>query len=367
MYGNPGMYPPTQSASAILAEAGWQVRVLGITAPGVPGRLRVPTRPGLKVANMTHCPPGWKQKIHFLAFCLWVLATVFWWRPRWVYLSDPFVTGMGYLLKRWGVRVVYHEHDGPPTGPLPLYLKLRGPLARRADLCVLPAAGRVAVFVAATGRQGSTVCVNNCPRRMDAQPPKSADGDRLLTLIYSGSIGEDRIPEAVIRALTLAPQVRFVAVGYEIRDVELYIPHLKRLAAELGVADRVTFLPGRPRAEVWPLLAAADVGLSVRPMTVNDPNFVHMVGATNKAFDYFAAGLPLLVSDLPEWTQAYVAEELALACDPDDPVRVAAALNQFAADRQRTRAMGERGRQRVLTDWNYETQFEPVKRILEAQ
>lgn len=366
LYGNNGVVPPIQSAAGILADAGWEVRVYGIRPQGGSKTIRVTERPSLTARDMSSCPPGWRQKLHFLIFCLWVVVTTFVWRPRWVYLSDPFTTGVGYVLCRLGVHVVYHEHDGPAAGPVPLHLRLRGALARRANLCVLPAAGRVTAFVAATGRTGPTLCVNNCPRLVEVPPPGPPAGDRPLTLIYSGSIGEDRIPEAVVRAVAAIPGTRFVAVGYEAQEPERYIPRLKQLAAELGASDQVEFLPGRTRAAVWPLLTAADVGLSVRPLSVADPNFVHMVGATNKAFDYFAAGLPLLVSELPEWMEAYVNEGLALACRPDDAGSVAAALRRFTSDRQLTRRMGEAGRQRVLVEWNYETQFEPVKRLLEG-
>ena len=50
-----------------------------------------------------------------------------------------------------------------------------------------------------------------------------------------------------------------------------------------------------------------------------DLNMLHMVAASNKPFDYMACGLPLLVTDLPEWVETFVKPGYALACDPDDP------------------------------------------------
>ena len=44
----------------------------------------------------------------------------------------------------------------------------------------------------------------------------------------------------------------------------------------------------------------------------------NMVGASNKPFDYMACGLPLLVTDLPEWTSTFVEPGYARACNPDD-------------------------------------------------
>ena len=55
------------------------------------------------------------------------------------------------------------------------------------------------------------------------------------------------------------------------------------------------------------------------PRSTENINLRHMVGASNKAFDYMACGLPLLVTDLPEWVTAFVEPGYARACNPDDP------------------------------------------------
>jgi glycosyltransferase involved in cell wall biosynthesis len=363
-YVNPGMYPPIQNASMILAESGWDVLIVGIGAPGTAGTLTVPSHPRIRTVGWRYCPPGVWQKFHYLVFCLACVWHTVWFRANWVYLSDPMSTLLGWVFLTLRYRVVYHEHDGPSVSQIerrPLWIRKRTTVARRADLCVLPAAGRIARFVALTGRTGPTICVNNCPLRRDLRPARTGSGSGRIQLLYSGSIGPDRIPESIIRALTLLPvTVTFRAVGYEISERDIYIPKLKQLAAELGVADRVEFLPGRSRHKLWDLLAESDVGLSLRPMTVTDPNFEYMVGATNKAFDYFAVGMPLLVSALPEWVEGYVRPGLAKACLPDDAGSVAAALLWYHEHPDEMRAMGERGRRRVESEWNYETQFAPV-------
>jgi hypothetical protein len=42
------------------------------------------------------------------------------------------------------------------------------------------------------------------------------------------------------------------------------------------------------------------------PKVSEDINMQAMVGASDKAFDYLACGLALLVSDLPDWRAIYV-------------------------------------------------------------
>jgi glycosyltransferase involved in cell wall biosynthesis len=73
-----------------------------------------------------------------------------------------------------------------------------------------------------------------------------------------------------------------------------------------------------------------------------------------------ASGLALLVSNLPCWSATFVDNGYGLACDSDDPKSVAEALRWFDEHREAMTEMGERGRERILLDWNYERQFAPV-------
>ena len=90
-----------------------------------------------------------------------------------------------------------------------------------------------------------------------------------------------------------------------------------------------------------------------------------MVGASNKAFDYMACGLPLLVSDLPEWVSTFVKPGYALACDPNDPDSIEAALRWFLDHPDERREMGRRCRDKIQQGWNYETRFADVLAAIE--
>jgi glycosyltransferase involved in cell wall biosynthesis len=100
------------------------------------------------------------------------------------------------------------------------------------------------------------------------------------------------------------------------------------------------------------------------PTNNSNPNLRFLTGASNKVFDYLACGLALLVSDLPDWKQMYVEPGYGLACNPNDPASIAAALRWYLDHPVEMREMGDRGRQRILTEWNYETQFKPVKNYM---
>ena len=85
-----------------------------------------------------------------------------------------------------------------------------------------------------------------------------------------------------------------------------------------------------------------------------------MTGASNKAFDYMAAGLALLVSDLPDWRHMFVTPGYALACDPTSTPSIASALRWFIDHPDALRQMAVDARAKIAAEWNYETEFAPV-------
>ncbi len=114
-YTNPAGYPPLEHSSRILADAGWQVMFMGTGAVGADG-LRFPPHRNITLRQMSFCKAGWRQKLHYAAFCAWVLGCTIVCRPQWIYASDPLSCPVALLLS-WlpGVQVVYHEHDSPGT------------------------------------------------------------------------------------------------------------------------------------------------------------------------------------------------------------------------------------------------------------
>jgi len=332
------------------------------------------------VRRLQFCQAGWRQKLHYLGFALWVVAWVLVWRPTWIYASDPLSCPIALGLSCLpGLRVLYHEHDSPsePPGGPPLSA-LRSPLssfqlfvswcrrklARRAAICVLPNEKRVERFRQATGTARPVVCVWNCPRREEAKRASSARADG-PTLYYHGNIGSHLVPLSVVEALAGVPQLSLRIIGYTTIGNEAHLRAIQNLATKIGAAGRVQCIPAMPRQRLLEEARKATMGLAVMPGESYGINYQGMVGASNKAFDYLACGLPLLVSDSTDWRMMFVEPGYALACNPEDPASIGRALRWFVEHPEETRRMGERGRERILREWNYETQFAKVRSILE--
>jgi glycosyltransferase involved in cell wall biosynthesis len=170
----------------------------------------------------------------------------------------------------------------------------------------------------------------------------------------------------VLDALALAcSKATLTIVGYETVGSGGYLQQFMQHASQLGIGDRVVIRGPLPRAETLREAVHADVGLALMPMGSRDINIRHMVGASNKPFDYLAVGMMPLVSDLPDWREMYVTPGFARACDPTDPQNLANALAWCVANPDEVRAIGERGRRMIAREWHYERCFAQVAAVVD--
>lgn len=364
-YTNPGGYPPLEHSSHILANAGCEVLFLGTGAIGTTG-MTWAAYPHITVRQIPFCKGGWRQKLHYLRYTLWVLWVAITWRPQWVYASDPMSSPAAWIVS-WlpGVRVVYHEHDSPEGGAKSLFMRAveraRRAVALRASICVLPNQGRLDRFRREVTPDCNGVFVWNCPPLYEVIPKMRDAVAGTIRVLYHGSIVPDRLPMSVIDSLVLLPDsVKLRIVGFETVGQPDYSAQLMKRAQAAGVADRVEISSAIPRADLLKLVASCDIGLALMPLISTDHNMATMAAASNKAFEYLANGLAVVVSALEDWCEIYVKPGYAVKCDPMEARSIATAITELISDPCRMRDMGERGRQRILSEWNYEKAFAPV-------
>jgi glycosyltransferase involved in cell wall biosynthesis len=371
-YTNPAGYPPLEHSSRILAREGWEILFLGAGAFGA-NALSFPPHPNITVRQQSFCPPGWQQKLHYAQFCLWVVFWTLRWRPKWVYASDFLVCPIALLLTFLPyTRLIYHEHDSPEVSPqtpqsafLQFCLTTRNCLAHRAAHCILPNQQRADSFDKIVANPLPSLCVWNCPAREEIAQAKLPWDGKTLWVLYHGSIVPDRLPLTVLHALSLLPDlVKLRVIGYQTIGHNDYGQTLQTHADHLGLTSRLELIGAMPRKQLLKYCQQSDIGLAFMPISTSDVNMNWMIGASNKPFDYLACGLPLVVSALPDWQQLYVEPGYGLSCDPNDPESIAKVLNWYLEHPVEMRSMGESGRQRILDEWNYETQFAGVQNSL---
>jgi glycosyltransferase involved in cell wall biosynthesis len=236
-------------------------------------------------------------------------------------------------LARPGMRVVAVQHMAIRTTRLRTWLRARA-LALRLDAHVAvsaDAARRVEDFYA-LGRGSVQVIHNGVTPPVCGSPPPAGTGRGALLI---GSVGRlDRVKghDVLVRALAKLPEARAVIVGAGAqRD------SLRRLAADLGVIDRVS-LPGWSD-EVARLLAGFDVFCQ--------PSRYEGLGLA--LIEAMLAGLPCVASQvggIPE-----VLGDCGVLVPPDDPDALADALAALESDARRRTRLGDRARRRAGTEF----------------
>jgi hypothetical protein len=155
--------------------------------------------------------------------------------------------------------------------------------------------------------------------------------------------------------------------GYETEGHLGYAAELMQRAHAAGIGARVRYHgPVPERARLLEQLRGHQLGIATVVADATDRNLHTLAGASNKAFEYLALGIPLLISREPQWQRLYQASGCAVDCDPTDAHSIAAAIRPLCEQPDLAVRMGELGHARILADWNYETQFAPVLDALTA-
>ncbi|OBA62445.1 glycosyl transferase family 1 [Mycobacterium sp. 1100029.7] len=119
---------------------------------------------------------------------------------------------------------------------------------------------------------------------------------------------------------------------------------LKRLASDLGVADRVRFLGAVPGDRLPMLLRSVDV-------LVCTPRQPPRATATLQAM---ASGVAVVSLPVGVLTDVVVADVTGLLLSADDAGELAAALRELAAERFRCGGMGAAGRSRAMSRYTWD-------------
>jgi glycosyltransferase involved in cell wall biosynthesis len=148
-------------------------------------------------------------------------------------------------------------------------------------------------------------------------------------VLHQGAPAEDRGCETLLRAIADLPgEVRLVLLG----DGEpAFVAGLEALAHELGITHRVDWLPSVPLDELLAWTADADVGVAL----LQDTCANHRLALPNKLFEYVAAGIPVVASDLTEMRRVVERHGVGWTVDATDPAAVSGALQvALSADRK---------------------------------
>jgi len=127
------------------------------------------------------------------------------------------------------------------------------------------------------------------------------------------------------------------------------LDEMKRLAAELGLDEYVTFTGRVPDAEMLAMLNTADV--CVNPDVANEMN---NISTMNKVMEYMALGKPMVQFDLAEGR--FSAQQASLYARQNNAFDFADKILELLDNEEKRKAMGAFGRRRVMEEleWRHE-------------
>jgi glycosyltransferase involved in cell wall biosynthesis len=130
------------------------------------------------------------------------------------------------------------------------------------------------------------------------------------------------------------------------------------LIKHLGVGDRVALLGWQNHADLPAFYANSQIGL----LPFYACNHI-CITLANKLFDYAAAGLPMVASDVPPMRRVLEETGAGLLARPGSPEDLAEKIAQLVRDPALRQELGRRGQQAVRSQYNWSVD---EKRFLNA-
>jgi glycosyltransferase involved in cell wall biosynthesis len=247
-------------------------------------------------------------------------------RPALVHANDWNTMWCGLAIKLTvGSRLVYDSHElwADRNGRWewrPWLLASEALFVRMAD-AVLTASPGYADTLARRYRIPRPMVVRNIPEVAQRNDVAREQGEPPC-VVYVGGLMRGRGLEQTIDALALMEGIGVRMIGPGSAE---YRSSLIERARAAGVMERVRIEPPVPPADVPAVLGEALAGLClIQPLCRS-----YELTLPNKLFEYAAAGVPVLASDLPVIAAVVRGNGLGEVVPPADPVGIAAGLQRL--------------------------------------
>jgi glycosyltransferase involved in cell wall biosynthesis len=269
---------------------------------------------------------------------------------------------IGLLLKPFGVRFIFDQHDLGPELFEAKFGKRSGFLYqmarffercsfRVADICIATNESFKEIAVVRGGKDPKTVfVVRNCPdlakfRRPEGLIPNKFGRSLLVT--YVGFMGTqdglDLLLESIEHIVMHENRTdtHFVLIGGG-----TVIAQLRASVGKKNLDDYVTLTGQVSHDEVATYLSNGDVGVAPDPKNAMNDNSTMV-----KIFEYMAFSLPVVLFDLKEGRN--IAGSAALYASPNDPIDFANQITKLLNCKELREKLGGSGRKRIEERLNW--------------
>lgn len=172
--------------------------------------------------------------------------------------------------------------------------------------------------------------------------------DKKIILLQGAYIDPDRGGMEIVEAMLYLDNVLLLIIGAG-RDLE----NMRRKIEDLKLTDRVLIKPKMPFEELRRFSANADLGLSLdKPVHLN-----YTYSLPNKLFDYIHAGIPVLVSDLPELRRVVMRWNIGMVVSDMRPQHLAKSVQDALSHPERELWKANCIKAREVENWQKESKI----------
>jgi glycosyltransferase involved in cell wall biosynthesis len=208
-------------------------------------------------------------------------------------------------------------------------------------------------------RLKKVMILKNMPSVKDIQ---SFNSDKFLqdkarfTIIFHGYFLKGRALINTVRALALIKDVQIDLILMGEGPLKL---ELEYQIKQNNLQDVVSFQPFVEKDKLLPILARADIGLSL----IEDDCINRKYSLPNKFFELISAGTPVLASNIST-QQKYVDKySLGLTVDPENIEAIAEAIQFMLKDESHRKIWAENCLTAAKSDLNWERESEQLKQL----
>ncbi|WP_419773854.1 glycosyltransferase family 4 protein [Halarcobacter sp.] len=279
------------------------------------------------------------------------------------HLHDPELIPIGLKLKKLGKKVIFDAHEDLPKqilGKHYLNFFIKQILSKGFEFYEKITCKKFDYIITATPYikekflkiNKNSIDINNFPitNELINNTPWSEKKDKVC---YVGGIAEVRGIKEIVKAmaytdkgvkLTLAGTFSESLVEKEVKSYNEW-----KKVEELGFLNR---------ERVSSVYGASKAGLVTLHPIIN-----YIDALPVKMFEYMAAGIPIISSNIKYWEKIISENNCGICVDPMDSKEIANAINYIIANPKEAQKMGQNGKKVILEKYNWNIEEEKLFKI----
>lgn len=280
--------------------------------------------------------------------------------PDVIHANDLNALIPAYAAKRkLGCRIVYDSHEVyvenftvKKNKLAPFYKIIERYLVKKVDLmvCVSHAA---AEYFAKEYKIKKPMVVTNCAPKKEIPSFKQQGKNKGFEVLNHGWFYAGRGYDIMAKSCALFDdydEIRIAVRGFGAIEQEL-----RETVAELDKKNRFVFYPSVTVQELVPKASKSHVGVAItEPICLN-----FKLSVSNKIFEYVAAGLPVIMSDIPEHRYLNDKYEFGIVLKENTPEAFAEAVIKLYTDKEFYNVCAKNAK-RLAEEVNWENEFDKL-------